>query len=181
MSAEDDEVIEFLVDAKAVDSRVRLAKNIGILGLVSTLILSIIFVVAAVGLNNDQNATFNDTLNSLSTSSNTDNSSTSDVFSDSSWVPSGYNVWPSDSNIAWKWVEKAQCTDYECVQTFFISRDGCPNGLYAAVNWLDSSENAVSYNNASLPSLRALQIAKLKFDDIEGTGKTAQMSEINCR
>ena len=100
---------------------------------------------------------------------------------DSIWVPDGYTVWPDDSNVAWKWASKNNCDNYGCISAEFISQDGCPNGLYAALNFLDSNDSVVSYDNATLPSLLPMQKAKLRFDDVQDLGKSGQMAEINCR
>ena len=106
---------------------------------------------------------------------------------DTSWVPAGFNVWTDNSDIAFRWSpsNSYSCQDYGCIQAQFISSSGCPNGLYAAINWLDApageSGSVISYDNATLPSLLPGQIAKLRFDDIEGNGKSAQMAEISCR
>ncbi len=114
-------------------------------------------------------------------SSQTDTSDTSEW--DSSWVPSGFTTWSTDSNIAWKFSSKSSysCDNYSCISVEFISRDGCPNGLYAALNWLDTNDAVVSYDNATLPSLQSMQSAKLRFDDIQEIGDSGQMAEINCR
>jgi hypothetical protein len=117
-------------------------------------------------------------------SSQTDTSDTSDTSDwDSSWVPSGFTAWSTDSNIAWKFASKSSynCDNYSCISVEFISRDGCPNGLYAAINWLDANDAVVSYDNATLPSLLSMQSAKLRFDDIQEIGDSGQMAEINCR
>lgn len=111
-------------------------------------------------------------------------SETSDTSSwDSSWVPTDFSVWSSDSNIAWRWADKDSynCDSYSCITVEFISRDGCPTGLYAALNWLDSNDAVVSYDNATLPSLLPNQLAKLKFDDVQEIGDSGQMAEISCR
>lgn len=112
--------------------------------------------------------------------SSTDSSSAYS-YEDTNWVPAGFNVWPSDSNVAFKWSDGECSTSYGCVYATFVSKMGCPNSFYAAINWLNTSKAVVSYDNATLPSLLALQEASLRFDDIQENGASAQMAEISCR
>lgn len=100
---------------------------------------------------------------------------------DSSWIPDGYTEWSMDSTVAYKWADDNNCDEYGCISANFITRDGCPNGIYVALNWLDGSDSVVSYSNASLPSLLPMQTATLRFDDYEEAGESGQISEINCR
>jgi len=150
-----------------------LARKISIWFVATAIVLSIVSLISS-STNSSDSLSFD----SASTSGLDNNSNAA---SDTSWVPSGFKLWANDSNIAWEWKATANCGDYGCVNAYFISRDGCPNGLYAAVNWVDGSGTVLSYANATLPSLSPLQKANLKFEDIEGNSKSAQMSEINCR
>ena len=90
----------------------------------------VISVIASVGSGSTRTSVVDELLSSQSETSDTSNW-------DSSWVPSGFTAWSTDSNIAWKWAEKDNCDNYACLTAEFISRDGCPSGLYAALNWLD--------------------------------------------
>ena len=162
-----------------LDSRTYLAKRIAIIAGVISLVFSLLGTVSFAGSSSDSLA---DLLNSTSSAS-TDTASTQDI----SWVPTGYSVWTTDSNIAWRWASSNSYTcssDGGCIAAEFISQNGCSSGLYAAINWLDSpagqAGSVISYANSTLPSLRPLQKAKLIFNDIEGTGKSGQMAEINC-
>ena len=173
--------------SQELDPRVKISKVIGKWGFILTLILSFVTILSAAGHHNNQSHGLKDFVDSLSSSTSTESSPT-DSATDTSWIPLDFNVWPSDSNIAFKWADKNtyNCSsNYGCIQAEFLSQYGCPGGLYAAINWLDgpasSGGSVVSYSNATIPSLLPLQKAKLKFDDIEGTGKNAQMAEINCR
>jgi hypothetical protein len=155
-----------------VDKRENLAREIAKIAGVTSLVISLIATVSFA--------------NTPSTySSEMDKIFQSDVSEanmwDASWVPSGFTAWSADSNIAWKWATKNNCQDYGCISAEFISQKGCPSGLYAAINWLDNNDSVVTYSNDSIPSLLAMQNAKLRFDDIEGIGKFAQMSTISCR
>jgi len=129
---------------------------------------------------------FTNSLNSLDTSAGTDSLSATP---DTSWVPTGYNLWGADQTIAWKWEDSGSYTCNSdaaggCIKAMFISQNGCPNNFYAAINWLDaapgSNGNVIGYQNATLPALQALQPAALEFDDSTGDGKSAQMAEITC-
>jgi hypothetical protein len=99
---------------------------------------------------------------------------------DTSWIPYDFSQWSDDSNIAWRWADNNDCDTYACVSAEFISRDGCSGGFYVAVNWLDEYDNVISYTNESLPSLQALQTAKLRFDDFEENSDSGQVVEIRC-
>ncbi len=170
---------------KAIDSRFFLAKRIAIISGIASLCLSLFAIVNFAGASSNS-STISDLFNSTSSSVSDSPSTTPDILPDTSWIPTGFNTWSSDSNIAWRWSDANSytCGDYGCISAEFISQNGCSTGLYAAINWMDKEASqagsVVSYANASLPSLRAMQIAKLKFNDIEGTGKSGQMATINC-
>jgi hypothetical protein len=159
-----------------VDKRVKQSRDIAKWFFGISIALMLISIVASVGSGSTRTSAIDELLSSQSDTSDTSNW-------DSSWVPSGFTVWSTDSNIAWKWAEKGsyKCDNYGCISVEFISRDGCPTGLYAALNWLDSNDAVVAYDNATLPSLLAMQTAKLRFDDVQELGKSGLMAEINCR
>jgi len=161
-----------------VDPREKTARSIKIVAGVASIILSLVSIAAITNQSSNSILNVQDILDSYDSTIVPD--STSDSSWDLSWVPSGYTAWAEDSNLAWKWGANNNCTDYGCVTAQFISRDGCPQSFYAAVNWLDGNDSVVSYANATLPSLNAMQSAKLNFDDIEGTSKSAQMASISC-
>jgi hypothetical protein len=151
-----------------LDPRIGISKNIAKFGLVFSIILSVLAIGSIISApdSNSEN---------VSSESNVGN------VPDVSWAPPGFTVWPDDSNVAYRWTEKSNCDNYGCVQAEFMSKNGCPSSFYAAVNWLDSGNSVISYDNATLPSLKSMQVAKLRFDDVEGSSKSAQMAEINCR
>ena len=156
------------------DKRVKQSREIAKWFFGVSIVLMVISIIASVGSGSTRTSVVDELLSSQSDTSDTSNW-------DSSWVPSGFTAWSTDSNIAWKWAEKDNCDNYACLTAEFISRDGCPSGLYAALNWLDSNDSVVSYDNATLPSLLPMQTAKLRFDDVQELGKSGQMAEINCR
>ena len=173
---------EFIMSTSdPIDSRANLAKKIGIFGLVASLLLSLITVIAVVNHKSQSQASLAALASALDSLSSTDNSSGSS--GDISWIPTGYTAWSSNSNVAYKWSasNSYQCDSFTCVEASIISQTGCSD-LYAAVNWLDSTNGSViGYGNATLPSLAPLQVAKLKFDDTSNSAKSAQMSDITCR
>ena len=158
-----------------VDSRSAISKKIAIGSLAICLLLSLVTTVSAVTHKSSQNEILNNMLNSLQ--SQTDTSPTFDT----SWVPDGFTIWPSDSNVAYQWVADPVCNDYTCNQATFISQNGCPANFYAALNFLDSSDSVIGYTNATLPSLLPMQKAILRFEDTSNSAASAQMSDITCQ
>ena len=152
------------------DPRVGQSKSIALYGIIISLILSGFTVGSLIG-----------TPRSDSLNSSADYSYENEY--DNSWVPAGYTAWYKDSNIAWRWANKGSydCDEYSCLAVDFISRTGCPNGLYADLNWLDSNDNVFAYDSASLPSLYDMQTAKLRFYDRDELGDTGQIASIECR
>ncbi|CAB4757182.1 unannotated protein [freshwater metagenome] len=101
---------------------------------------------------------------------------------DTSWIPNEY-IQYSDS-LAWSF-PKQTCTPSftYCFQYSFISKNGCPSGFYAAINWKDKSEAVVDYTNETLPSLQPLQVAKLTFQfttPAETSFGGLDVAEIRC-
>lgn len=142
---------------------------------------AILLVFLGFGLSGNSNSS------DSSTSANDSSSSATDFLTPSAeptptplvdWYPAGFHVWPSDHNVAFKWAD-GSCDYYSCVYAKFITQYGC-SSFYAAVNFLDSSDAVIDYSNGTLPSLAPMQIAKLRFDDIEGNSSSTQMSEIRC-
>ena len=167
----------------AIDSRVFLAKRIAIISGIASLCLSLFAIVNFAGASSNSSS-FSDLFNSTSSSVSDSQSTTPDILPDTSWIPTGFNTWSSDSNIAWRWAAKNSCSTYGCLSAEFVSHAGCPAGLYAAINWLDKgvaqNGSVVSYSNATIPALLPMQVAKLRFDDVEGHGLSGQMAEIKC-
>ena len=158
-----------------VDKREQLAKNIAKVAGIVSIVFSIFASISLVSENSTSSISELSAIEDQLSSNTSQNS-----FGDTSWVPSGYTAWADDSNIAYKWGTKNNCQNYGCISAEFISQNGCPNGLYAAINWLDNSDVVVSYSNDSIPSLRSMQTAKLRFDDFEEIGKSGQMSTVIC-
>lgn len=162
-----------------VDKRIKQSRDIAKWFFVISIVLMVISIAATLVSTSSSSMAQSE----LESTYEPDSSDTYDDSSwDTSWVPYDFNVWSADSNIAWKWTPSGdyECDDYSCVSAQFISRDGCPNGLYAAINWLDEYDSVVSYGNESLPSLLPMQTAQLKFDDFQDISDSGQMAEINC-
>ena len=154
----------------SIDSRIGIAKKIGVLGIVASVLLSALTLLAIVG--NTSNG--ESSLESL-------NSTIESLNSDTTWVPAGFEAWPSDTDVAYKFPGTPSCDDYNCLDVQFVSRYGC-SYFYAAANYLDGPNgNVIGFDNATLPSLQPMQIAKLRFEDYTNTSFNWQISEINCR
>ena len=95
------------------------------------------------------------------------------------WYPEGYFV--ATEGVAWKWTNAGSCrySSFGCWHMDVISQNGCPSGLYAAVNIVDSNGTVVGYTNDSLPGLGAMQKARLEFDNTTNYNQ-AQFQEIKC-
>ena len=161
---------------QSLDKRDKFARDVAKIVGVTALALSLVTTISFVGTSStntisSESSAFDDILESDALGSGS---------WDASWVPAGFTAWTEDSNIAWRWAAKNNCQDYGCISAEFISQNGCPTGLYAALNWLDSNDSVVSYANDTIPSLLPMQIAKLRFDDYEDIGKSGQMSTIRC-
>ena len=101
------------------------------------------------------------------------------------WYPKGYKEW--DSNMAFKYANNkggdpcgySRCT-YGKVQV--VTRDGCPSGVYAAMNFLNSAGVVEDYSNDTVPYLAPKQKALLTFKSYSSLGSgTIQLVELNCR
>lgn len=163
------------VSLEVQDPRVGQAKKIARYGIVLSVLFALLSIGSLLSTSNSEPATSS---GGWSSQDSLDDSEAG--YSDRSWVPIGYDVWESDSNVAWRWAVKNDCDEYDCLTAQFISRYGCPEGFYAAVNWLDAGEAVISYDNSTLPSLNAMQVAKMRFDDRDGSSKTGQIAEIKC-
>jgi hypothetical protein len=84
------------------------------------------------------------------------------------WIPGGFNQW--SDNIAWRWAEKGEfkCKYGEsCWGMFVVSKEGCPNSLYAEINLYDSTGTNIGYTNESLSSLAPYEKGKMVFDTFD--------------
>ena len=105
---------------------------------------------------------------------------------DTSWIPEGYNSYASDDNIAWKWAD-AVGGGYDCEYgdscwaLLVITRDGCPNGMYAELAIFDRNDIQIDYANDLTTYVSPKQKVRLGFDTFNDNARTASVAEINCR
>lgn len=179
----------FVLAEREVDPRVAVSRKLAVFFGLTSLLLVGVTLTGVVGHKSDTNNLLNNLTNSLTTSTAQDSTDPPVTTADTSWVPSGYNIWANNSNVAWKWEDttNSSCNvdaTGGCYKAMFISQTGCPSGFYAAINLLDAAAsedgNVIGYQNASLPALGAMESASLEFDDTDGNSKSAHMSEISC-
>lgn len=96
------------------------------------------------------------------------------------WYPNGFSVY--DDNVAYKWILGNRCgySSGRCWGIRVVSREGCPNGLYAEVNIVNGS-TVVDYTNDSLGSLLPGYVAKLDFFTFrENPTLDAELTKLEC-
>jgi len=102
---------------------------------------------------------------------------------DNSWIPISFIQY--NNSIAYSVPDKQDCSaefSY-CFQYDFITKSGCPSGFYAALNWKDKSGAVLDYTNATLPSLKPMQVAKLTFNftlPMETSFGGLDIAEVRC-
>ncbi len=97
------------------------------------------------------------------------------------WYPKGYSEY--DDNIATKWDNSGGYDCYGCTyaKLMVVAHEGCSGGVYAEVNFLNSSGVAVDWSNDTLPSLGANSYAQLTFESYSATGGgSVEISRIDC-
>jgi hypothetical protein len=102
---------------------------------------------------------------------------------DSSWIPKGFSAYSQDQNIAWRWLKNSEfeCSYGDsCWGLMVISKQGCPNGLYAELSLLDKNRVQVGYTNDTLSAAQPLQKSKMIFESFEEAAETGQLSKISC-
>ncbi|MFM9151963.1 MAG: hypothetical protein ACKOPU_06840 [Candidatus Planktophila sp.] len=167
------------VSSAPLDPRVSLARKLSLIFLSVSLVLS---ALTSFSLLNSSSSDYSYSSSDYGTD-DLSTSSTEEDYSDGSWIPFGFTAWSDDSSLAYKYsdVGDYDCTDYNCVEISFVSEYDCPSNFYAAANYLDGPDGSViGYDNNSLPSLRAGQVAKLLFEDTSNTSLNWQIAEINC-
>ena len=99
------------------------------------------------------------------------------------WYPKDFGTWYGDSTLAWRWAEKGEfnCSYGDRCQAIFVaSKSGCPSGLYAKINILDSSGVVVDYSNDLLSGIRAGEVAKMQFEFFTRGAGSTRLEELNC-
>jgi hypothetical protein len=116
--------------------------------------------------------------------SSSQNSSTSQVpvAVDTSWIPTEFNSWTDDPNVAWRWLnsKEFECTGDSCWGMMVIAKNGCPKNLYAEISILDKAEVQVGYSNDTVSSALPMQKSKLVFNSYENSAHSARLSKISC-
>jgi len=99
------------------------------------------------------------------------------------WYPKDFGTWSGDPNLAWRWAEKSEfsCSYGDRCQAIFVaSKSGCPSGLYAKINILDSSGVVVDYSNDLLSGIRPGEVAKMQFEFFTRGAGSTRLEELNC-
>jgi hypothetical protein len=99
------------------------------------------------------------------------------------WYPKDFGTWYGDPTLAWRWAEKREfsCSYGDRCQAIFVaSKSGCPNGLYAKINILDSSGVVVDDSNDLLGGIRPGEVAKMQFEFFTRGAGSTRLEELNC-
>ena len=121
--------------------------------------------------------------------SNTDsNNSTKSTYPEmkedlTNWMPTGFNSWTEDSNVAWRWLENSEYKcDYDraCSGIMVVAKDGCSRNLYAEVSILDKKSVQIGYTNDTVSSALSMQESKLVFNTYEESANSFRLSKISC-
>jgi hypothetical protein len=101
---------------------------------------------------------------------------------DTSWIPSEFNSWTDDPNVAWRWLKTKEfkCTGDSCWGMMVIAKNGCDRSLYAEISILDKSEVQIGYTNDTLSQALPMQENKLIFNTYEESAYSARLSKISC-
>ena len=102
------------------------------------------------------------------------------------WYPKGFEEWPQDSNMAYKYaINKGgdPCGYSSCRFGKYevISEDGCPSGVYAEMNFMDADGTVRDWSNDTVSYLAPKQKALLTFVSYSAPGGTIRLTELNCR
>ena len=99
------------------------------------------------------------------------------------WLPTGFNSWTEDSNVAWRWLEDKEFKcDYDraCTGIMVVAKDGCSRNLYAEVSILDKKSVQIGYTNDTVSSALSMQESKLVFNTYEESANSFRLSKISC-
>ena len=99
------------------------------------------------------------------------------------WIPTEFNSWTDDPNVAWRWLEdnEYKCTlGDSCWGMMVIAKDGCSRSLYAEISILDKNEVQIGYTNDTASQALPMQKTKLIFNTFEDDAHTARLSKISC-
>ena len=103
---------------------------------------------------------------------------------DTSWIPTGYNQYPNDDNLAWRWgtTSETNCTysTGSCWSLMVISQNGCPTSLYGEIKIFDSSGIQIDYTNDTTSTVSPMQVVKLTFDTFNENAAKAGVGKLDC-
>jgi hypothetical protein len=102
---------------------------------------------------------------------------------DTSWLPSNFDVWSSDPNVAWRWLKANEYTcEYGdgCWGMMLIAKSGCPSGLYVELSLLDKNDVQVGYTNETVGSALPMQKTRMIFNSFEESAESGRISKISC-
>lgn len=119
---------------------------------------------------------------SFDTASSTTSTSASTPQVDTSWIPTDFNSWTDDPNIAWRWLSSKEydCTGNSCLGMMVIAKNGCKSNLYAEISLVDKSDVQVGYSNDSVSSASPMQKIKLVFNSYEKSATSGRVTKISC-
>jgi hypothetical protein len=102
---------------------------------------------------------------------------------DTSWIPTEFNSYSDDANVAWRWLKdnEYKCTYGDsCWGMMVISKNGCDRSLYAEISILDKSDVQIGYTNDTASQALPMQKTKLIFNTFEDEAHSARLSKISC-
>lgn len=166
------DVPEFPTNESAAKAKLSVGKKIGI-GFAAFFVLTII--LGAIGSGSSD---------SSSSSSGTTVAADEEVVDTAPWFPEGYTE--VQDGIAFKWMTVAEdnasdaCTGDHCWGAYVISRDGCPDSLYAEITISDRQDVQIGYTNDSVGSVEPGKKVRLMFNSYEASASTANLSKVSC-
>ena len=99
------------------------------------------------------------------------------------WIPSGFNSWPDDPNVSWRWLDDKEyrCDRGDaCSGVMIVAKDGCKNSLYAEISLLDKNGVQIGYTNDTLSSALSMQENKMIFNTYEKGASEVRLAKISC-
>jgi|LakMenE01Jun11ns_1017448.scaffolds.fasta_scaffold9867296_2 hypothetical protein len=102
---------------------------------------------------------------------------------DTSWLPSNFDVWSADPNVAWRWLKANEyACEYGdgCWAMMLIAKSGCPSGLYVELSLLDKNDVQVGYTNETVGSALPMQKTRMIFNSFEESAESGRISKISC-
>jgi hypothetical protein len=142
------------------------------------------FLFSALGQDNDESywCASNPSIPAFSSECGNDSVNTN-AASDTSWIPSNFDSWSADSNVAWRWLKANEyACEYGdgCWGMMLIAKSGCPSGLYVELSLLDKNDVQVGYTNETVGSALPMQKTKMIFNSFEESAESGRISKISC-